>query len=82
MSSDLPYKLRRIRENFQLTHAEMANELRERGATQIDAKTVSRIEQRCIEPTAETLAAYATYSGIPVSSLTDDKIQPFVQPLY
>lgn len=74
----LAKKLRRIRENFELTQEQMVKELkgyvkRER----IYAATISQFEADKREPSLLVLLAYSKFSGIPVNSLIDDEIEPF-----
>ena len=77
----LAYKLRRIREEFGLTQTEMVKELkayrlkRER----LYAATISQFESDAREPSLLVLLAYSKYSGIPVNSLIDDEIDPFIK---
>jgi transcriptional regulator with XRE-family HTH domain len=78
----LAYKLRCIRENFDLTQQEMVKELKWYGLKRerLYAATISQFESGVREPSLLVLLAYSKYSGIPVNSLIDDEIDPFTKP--
>lgn len=80
-SQNLAYKLRRIRENFRNTHAEMITELEDYGIgdERLDVDAITQFESGERVPSDPVLLAYSKYSGIPVSVLTDDGIAPFYE---
>lgn len=73
----LNQKLRRIREEVGLTHAQMAEELSVRGWGDATGETIAQFESETGEPTMRAVRAYAELYGMPIDSLTDDEIQPF-----
>lgn len=77
----LAKKLRRIRENFGITQEQMVKELKGYGLKRerLYAATISQFEGGKREPSLLVLLAYSKYSGIPVNSLIDDKIDPFTK---
>jgi len=77
----LAYKLRCIRENFDITQAEMVKELKGYGLRRekLYAATISQFESGVREPSLLVLLAYSKYSGIPVNSLIDDEVDPFTK---
>jgi transcriptional regulator with XRE-family HTH domain len=81
MSSDLAYKLRKVRQTFGLTHAEMAKELRQCDLPKLKLTTemIRQFEAATHEPSEAVLRAYAKVSHFPVESLTNDEIKPFFE---
>ena len=83
MSSNLAYKLRKLREIFGLTHAEIAEELREHDLSglKLTAEMVRQFETGAQEPSKAVLIAYSKVSHFPVDSLTNDEIKPSFEQL-
>jgi len=81
MSSNLAYKLRKVRQTYGLTVVEMAKELRgcEPVGLEISAEMVRRFEAGTQEPSEAVLMAYSKVSHFPVDSLTNDEIKPFFE---
>lgn len=79
MSAELGYKLRRVRQMFGLTPAEMAKDLREYdlAGLKLSANMIRQFEAGTHEPSEAVLRAYSTVSHFPVESLTNDAIKPF-----
>jgi transcriptional regulator with XRE-family HTH domain len=66
----LNYKLRRIRENFRLTYAEMAEELKGYGLhyMPLTAEMIAEIESEQRKPSMRLVRAYAKFHGMRVDS--------------
>jgi transcriptional regulator with XRE-family HTH domain len=77
----LAYKLRRIRQDFDLTEAEMVKELKWYGLNRerLTPAMISQFESGDRLPSLLVLMAYSRYSGLPLKSLVDDEIQPFFE---
>lgn len=76
---DVAYKLRRIRENFRLTHQELArdlNDYRPKSAN-VDADLIREVEDGKREVPLLLLLCYSWYSNIPIESLINDEVHLF-----
>ena len=81
MSSNLAYKLRKLREYFGVTHAEIAEELREHDLSglKLTAEMIREFEAGTQQPSDAVLLAYSKVSHFPVESLTNDEVKPFFE---